>query len=97
MEGLRNTLTEDQLKDPKYIEKLSSMKKEQIDKERSDTKYAMGLANTALGMAERGVALDASELDLEGTRLDLENAKREALEIKKQKDEFERRKPFTKA
>ena len=92
MEGLRNTLTEDQLKDPEYIKKLSSMKKEQVEKERGDTKYAMGLANTALGFAERGMALDAKEVDLEATRLDLENAKNEAAERQEQKEQFEKRK-----
>lgn len=96
-EALRNTLTEDQLKDPDYIKTLSSMKKEQIDKERGDTKYTMGLANTALGLAERGVALDASELDLAGTRLDLEKAKTKALEIQEQKDQFQKRKPHYKS
>lgn len=96
-ESLRNTLTEDQLRDPNYIKKLSSMKKEQIDKERGDAKYAMGISESALGMAERGVALDASELDLEGARLDLKNAQREAEQSQKQRDEFDKRKPFYKS
>lgn len=90
MESLRNTLTEDQLKDPKYIEKLSSMKKEQIAQERADTNYAMGISDKALKMAREGTELEAMNLKLS-------QAKEEAASVAEQKEQFEKRKPFYKS